>query len=73
MSEDFSFAVRETRRKLWESSKANRDSGDKVVLLFDKLKINDTLYVWDSQVGKRIPLQPARSETAGHEGSSSST
>lgn len=73
ISEDFSLAVRETRRKLWKSSKSNRDSGDRVVLLFDKLKINDTLYVWDRHVGKRIPLQPARSQTAGHEGSSSST
>lgn len=40
--EDFSASVRDIRRKLWQSSKAERDAGDRVTLLFDKLfdKIN---------------------------------
>ncbi|KAH7953845.1 hypothetical protein HPB49_013057 [Dermacentor silvarum] len=40
VGEDFSIRVRNIRKKLWNSSKSNRDSGEKVTLVYDKIKIN---------------------------------
>ncbi|XP_077492319.1 uncharacterized protein LOC144103492 [Amblyomma americanum] len=49
IGEDFSRAVREVRKKLWERTKVNRDQKDKVYLKYDKIKINERLYTWDEE------------------------
>ncbi|XP_042149567.1 uncharacterized protein LOC121837814, partial [Ixodes scapularis] len=46
ISEDFSRPVQEIRKKLWNSAKENRDRREKVQLVFDKIKINGSLFVW---------------------------
>ncbi|CAN7949144.1 unnamed protein product, partial [Ixodes pacificus] len=47
VSEDFSERVRGIRKNLWNSAAENRTRGDKVNLVYDKLEINNTLFVWD--------------------------
>ncbi|CAN7979660.1 unnamed protein product, partial [Ixodes pacificus] len=47
ISEDFSHNVRAIRKNLWQSAAVNKANGDKVTLIFDKLKINNDLYSWD--------------------------
>ncbi|KAH9374442.1 hypothetical protein HPB48_017096 [Haemaphysalis longicornis] len=56
ISEDFSPRVQAIRKKLWASAKAERESGVKVALLFDKIKINGKLHQWDELLNKRVPL-----------------
>lgn len=65
ISEDFSASVREVRSKLWQSSKAERNAGDKVTLLYDKLKVNDQLYLWNDEQKCRLPLNSVRHGGAG--------
>lgn len=57
IGEDFSPKIRDIRRKLWASAKANRDNNEKVNLAFDKLYIDDQAYVWDSDKGERISVK----------------
>lgn len=57
IGEDFSRRVRDVRRKLWESSKPNRDKREKVSLAFDKLFINSNVYTWDTEKDERILLR----------------
>lgn len=47
VSEDFSAATRQKRKKLWDSASEERKAGGKVRLAYDKIKINDVLYRWD--------------------------
>ncbi|XP_072145120.1 uncharacterized protein [Dermacentor andersoni] len=47
ISEDFSPRVRDIRRNLWKYGKPEKNSGGKVSLVYDKLKINGELYFWD--------------------------
>ncbi|XP_065304344.1 uncharacterized protein [Dermacentor albipictus] len=49
ISEDYSPAVRQIRKKLWERTKVHRDQKEKVFLSYDKVKINNRLYAWDDQ------------------------
>lgn len=56
ISEDFSLRVRNIRKRLWDSAIENRKKGDKVTLIYNKLKINNTLYVWDAEKQTRIAL-----------------
>ncbi|XP_075752613.1 uncharacterized protein LOC142818127 [Rhipicephalus microplus] len=60
ISEDFSARVRDLRKKLWQSAKKDRDNGAKVTLVFDKLKIDDDLYVWDEAKNARVSMRRAR-------------
>ena len=48
IGEDFSPKTRETRKKLWDSAKPNREKKEKVALAYTKLYINDIAYVWDN-------------------------
>nr|XP_054917733.1 uncharacterized protein LOC129380525 [Dermacentor andersoni] len=56
VGEDFSIRVRNIRKELWNSSKSNRDRGEKVTLVYDKIKINGQVYVWDEHKGARVPV-----------------
>ncbi|XP_075530132.1 uncharacterized protein LOC142563465 [Dermacentor variabilis] len=51
VGEDFSIRVRNIRKELWNSSKSNRNRGKKVTLVYDKIKINGQVYVWDEHKG----------------------
>lgn len=54
VGDDFSLRVRNIRKKLWESSKSDRDKGEKVTLVYDKIKINGQVYVWDEHKQARV-------------------
>lgn len=54
ISEDFSKTVRETRAKLWKSAAGDKAKGAKVSLVYDKIKIDGKLYVWDAEKNCRI-------------------
>lgn len=54
LSEDYSADVRERYRKLWQSAKDERANGEKVALAFDKLNVNNQLYVWHDRENKRV-------------------
>ncbi|XP_037501748.2 uncharacterized protein LOC119375606 [Rhipicephalus sanguineus] len=62
ISEDYSFGVRETRRKLWNVTKENRDRGERVRLIFDKVQINGRLFTWD-EGSKNIEVKKKRRAT----------
>lgn len=64
IGEDFSVRVRDIRRKLWNSAKANKESGDKVFLVYDKLKINKVLYRWDDATNDKVPLLTGPNESS---------
>ncbi|XP_077516726.1 uncharacterized protein LOC144127643, partial [Amblyomma americanum] len=55
ISEDFSPRVQSIRKKLWESAKEQRLKEEKVMLKFDKIKINGKLYRWDDACNERVP------------------
>ncbi|XP_037566850.1 uncharacterized protein LOC119446481 [Dermacentor silvarum] len=58
VSEDFSHAVREKRRLLWNYAKEKRDSKEyRVRLNYDKLIINGKTFVWDSEMNQLTPLR----------------
>lgn len=60
ISEDFSARVRSIRKKLWDSAKHNKESGDKVRLVHDKISINQVLYRWDDTVGDKVEIKTER-------------
>ncbi|XP_037507332.1 uncharacterized protein LOC119383323 [Rhipicephalus sanguineus] len=64
VSEDFSHAVREKRRLLWNYAKEKRDSKEyRVRLNYDKLTINGKTFVWDSEINQPVLLRAhARSQ-----------
>ncbi|XP_049271219.1 uncharacterized protein LOC119391371 [Rhipicephalus sanguineus] len=49
ISEDYSHAVRDVRKKLWNRTKENRDRKEKVMLTYDKVRINGRLFAWDEE------------------------
>lgn len=46
---DYSEAVRDKRRKLLQFSKSLRKDGDRIRLVFNKLFVNDDVYMWDTE------------------------
>lgn len=56
LSEDFSFRVREIRRKLWKSAVKDKEDGAKVKLIYDKLSINSVLFGWDELNDSRFRI-----------------
>lgn len=56
ISDDFSRTVRDVRKKLWDRTKENRDKGEKVMLVHDKVSINGKLYGWDNNCGDLVAL-----------------
>lgn len=57
IGEDFSVRVRDIRKKLWDFVKTKKNSGAKVSLAFDKLRINGAVYRWDAQSNKVILIE----------------
>ncbi|KAM7303424.1 uncharacterized protein ISCGN_013382 [Ixodes scapularis] len=67
VSEDFSLAVQEKRRQLWNYAKEKRQNREnKVHLNHDKLVINGQTFIWDSETRQpvlyRAPGQPREHE-----------
>ncbi|XP_049516249.1 uncharacterized protein LOC125942146 [Dermacentor silvarum] len=60
ISNDYAKETVLIRKKLWESAALDRDAGAKVVLVHDKLRINDQLYAWDDVRNKRYLLSGKR-------------
>lgn len=56
ISDDFSRTMRHVRKKLWDRTKENRDKGEKVMLVHDKVNINGKLYGWDNNRGDLVAL-----------------
>lgn len=56
---DFSKTVRNIRKKLWESSADERDSGAKVKLIFVKLSVDGTKFAWDDVKNRRYKANKA--------------
>ncbi|XP_070389681.1 uncharacterized protein [Dermacentor albipictus] len=56
ISEDFSPRVQLLRKRLWECTKQNRNNHDKVVLTYDKVRINGKLHRWDDTLNKAVPV-----------------
>lgn len=56
IAEDFSKRVREQRKQLWESAKAEKDNGAKVKLIYDKLSVDSVIFAWDEVKGSRFKL-----------------
>lgn len=56
LSRDFSKPVREKRRNLLQFSKSIKKESDRVRLVFDRLHINDDVYVWDTNSNKAAPI-----------------
>ncbi|CAN7941763.1 unnamed protein product, partial [Ixodes hexagonus] len=47
INEDFSKRVQVIRKKLLDCTKDNKRAGDRVALVYDKVRINNVLYTWD--------------------------
>ncbi|XP_077485464.1 uncharacterized protein LOC144095668 [Amblyomma americanum] len=56
VSEDFSAATRMKRKQLWDSAASNKKNGQKVKLIYDKLKIDNDLFEWDEERKIRVPV-----------------
>lgn len=56
LSRDFSKPVRDKRRNLLQFSKTIKKDGDRVKLIFDRLCINNDVYVWDTIANQAAPV-----------------
>lgn len=56
VSEDYSKRIRDVRKKLWQSASQEKNNGDKVKLVFDKLSINGDMFGWDNAKNKRYKI-----------------
>ncbi|XP_077558145.1 uncharacterized protein LOC144173709 [Haemaphysalis longicornis] len=65
ISNDYASETVEVRRKLWQSAAAERDSGLKVSLNHDKLKINDKLYTWDQNKNEHCAISNSKGKRDG--------
>ncbi|XP_040077617.1 uncharacterized protein LOC120849453 [Ixodes scapularis] len=62
ISSDYTKETVEIRKQLWKSAASNKEKGDKVSLVHDKLKINKETFVWDSELKQRRSLLQSRTE-----------
>nr|XP_054931791.1 uncharacterized protein LOC129387103 [Dermacentor andersoni] len=53
INNDYSKETVDLRKKLWESSAPDRAKGARVSLVYDKLKINGRMFVWDQEKNER--------------------
>lgn len=56
VSEDFSAATRQIRKQLWDSAADLRDSGKKVRLVHDKIRIDNEMFEWDDEKMARVSV-----------------
>lgn len=60
VGEDFSNRVRDIRKKLWQVAKKKKEAGDKVFLVYDKLKVNEDMYRWDDETNDIMLISAGR-------------
>lgn len=60
VGEDFSNRIRDIRKKLWRVAKTKKEAGDKVFLVYDKLKVNEDLYRWDEETNDIVLISAGR-------------
>lgn len=64
VSEDFSQAVQEKRRKLWNYAKEMKQNKDsRVYLNYDKLVIDGESFIWHSEKNEPVPVRKPKSTT----------
>lgn len=73
ISEDFSKRVRDLRRRLWHSAAVEKTNGAKVSLLFDKLKVDDKVYIWDELSNQRLEVTRRDAQARRNPGHSATT
>lgn len=56
VSEDFSQAIRDVRKKLWLRTKENRDRHEKVRLVYDKVNVDGHVYRWDESRNDMVEI-----------------
>lgn len=56
VSENFSRAVRDVRKKLWLQTKENRDRHEQVRLVYDKVNVDGRVYRWDESRNDLLEL-----------------
>lgn len=60
---NYSQSVQHERKKLWESAKHDKANGKRVLLVHDKLRINDDSYIWDEAANEVLSsASPAHSK-----------
>lgn len=62
VTEDYSLKVRQTRKKLWDSTASHREQNESVKLVFDKVLVGKKLYAWNDQTNDRV-LVPKHAQT----------
>lgn len=62
LSEDYSKRVHLIRQRLWGTVKGNRQPDDKVMLRFDKLIINNEVFVWYEAKNERRKISGPRAK-----------
>lgn len=63
VSEDFSAVTRQIRKQLWDSTAELCESGKKIRLVYDKIRIDNDLFVWDNEQMARVPVSRNRGRT----------
>lgn len=58
ISEDFSYHTRQIRKKLWKSKSSIRSEGGRVSLVYNKIRVNNEMYRWDSVKEERVQCTP---------------
>ncbi|XP_070393949.1 uncharacterized protein [Dermacentor albipictus] len=56
VGEDFSAATRQVRKYLWDNTADIRRQGGKVKLIYDKVRIDNEMFQWDSNQTKIVPI-----------------
>lgn len=59
---DYSEAVRLKRRGLCQFSKTIRKEGDRIRLSFDKLRVNNDVYLWDTTGNRAVRVSESSTE-----------
>lgn len=57
IGQDFFRQLRESRKKLWDSAKQNRENKDNVSLAYIKLFINSRVFIWDDEKNERVEIK----------------
>lgn len=57
LQNDFSVETRRKRKNLWQSAKTDKENGKKVSLVNDRLRIDNSFYVWSDASNGRVLLK----------------
>lgn len=63
IGQDYCRATLDVRSKLWNQAKEYKSQGRKVSLDYDKLRVDDDIYVWDAATDSIKPIRQGRKPT----------